>query len=58
MVVVVVSKVNWSVVTVRNVSSITVVTGTIRIVGDSTVTVNPATHIVRIMNSTIPEGNA
>lgn len=58
MVVVVVSKVNWSVVTVRNVSSITVVTGTIRIVGDSTVTVNPETHIVRIMDSTIPEGNA
>lgn len=58
MVVVVVSKVNWSIVTIRNVSSITVVTGTIRIVGDSTLTVNPETHIVRIMDSAIPEGNA
>ena len=49
MVVIVVSKVNWNIQTIRNVTSITLSSNTFTIVGDSTVTVSEATHFVRIM---------
>lgn len=49
MVVVIISKINWNVQTIRNVTSITLSSGTYTIVGDSTVTASAETHIVRIM---------
>lgn len=49
MVVVIISKINWNVQTVRNVETISLSGGTFTIVGDSTVTVSAETHIVRIM---------
>lgn len=51
MTVVIISKTNWNIQTVRNVESITLSTGSYVIVGDTTVTVNKTTHIIRIMES-------
>lgn len=51
MTVVIISKVNWNIQTVRNVESITLSSGSYTIVGDSTVTVNATNYIIRIMES-------
>lgn len=51
MTVVVISKTNWNVETIRNVESITLSSGVYTIVGDTTVTANKTTHIIRIMES-------
>lgn len=49
MIVIIVSKINWNVQTIKNVTSITLSSNNITVVGDSTVTVSEATHFVRIM---------
>ena len=49
MTVVIVSRINWNIQTIRNVTSITLSSNTITVVGDSTVSVSEATHFVRIM---------
>lgn len=52
MTVVIISKTNWNIQTVRNVESITLSSGgSYTIVGDTTVTVSKTTHIIRIMES-------
>lgn len=49
MTVVIVSKINWNIQTVRNVTSITISGTNYVVVGDTTVTVSMGTHFVRIM---------
>lgn len=49
MTVVVMSKINWGVQTVRNVTSISLSNNQFTIVGDTTVTVSEALYYVRIM---------
>lgn len=51
MTVVIISKVNWGVVTMRNVSSISLSNYTYTIVGDTTATYSQAIYYVRIMES-------
>lgn len=49
MTVIVVSKINWNIQTVRNVTSITLSNSTYTIVGDTTVTASQAAYFIRIM---------
>ena len=49
MTVIIISKIQWNMQTVRNVSSITLANGTYTIVGDSTVTVSAEYYYIRIM---------
>lgn len=49
--VVIISKTNWNIQTVRNVTSISYQTGNYTVVGDSTVTVSATNYIIRIMES-------
>jgi hypothetical protein len=49
MTVIIVSKINWNIQTVRNVTSITLSSNSYTVVGDTTVTVSETTHFVRIM---------
>ena len=51
MTVVIISKVNWGVITMRNVSSISLSNYTYTIVGDSTATFSQANYYIRIMES-------
>lgn len=51
MTVVIISKVSWNVVTIRNVTSITLSSGTYTIVGDTTGSYAAANYIIRIMES-------
>lgn len=51
MTVIVISKISWNVVTIRNVSSITLSNYTYTIVGDTTGTYSQANYYVRIMES-------
>ena len=51
MTVVIMSKVAWNVVTMRNVTSITLANSQYTIVGDTTATYAQANYIVRIMES-------
>ena len=51
MTVVIISKNNWGITTMRNVSSITLSTGTYTIVGDTTATFAAANYFIRIMES-------
>ena len=47
--VVIISKIQWSVITVRNVTSITLSNGNYTIVGDTSITVSAENNYVRIM---------
>lgn len=49
MTVVIVSRINWNIQTVRNVTSIMLSSNTYTVVGDTTVTASEATHFIRIM---------
>lgn len=49
MTVVIISKIQWSVITVRNVTSITLSNGNYTIVGDTSITVSAENNYVRIM---------
>lgn len=49
MTVVIISKIQWSVITVRNVTSITLSNGNYTIVGDTSITVPAENNYVRIM---------
>lgn len=51
MTVVIISKISWNVITMRNVSSITLSTETYTIVGDTTATYAKANYYIRIMES-------
>lgn len=51
MTVVIISKINWGVETMRNVSSISLSSYTYTIVGDTTKTFSQANYYIRIMGS-------
>ena len=51
MTVIIISKVAWNVVTMHNVTSITLSSSTYTIVGDTTATYSQANYYVRIMES-------
>ena len=51
MTVVIISKINWGVVTMRNVTSISLSSYTYTIVGDTTATYSQANYYIRIMES-------
>lgn len=50
MTVVIISRVNWGVQTIRNVTSITLANHVYTIVGDTTVTASDENYIIRIMD--------
>lgn len=51
MTVIIISKVSWNVITMRNVTSITLANCTYTIVGDTTATYAQANYYIRIMES-------
>ena len=51
MTVVIISKINWNVTTMRNVTSISLSSGTYTIVGDSTATYSQTNYYIRVMES-------
>lgn len=51
MTVIAISKVNWGVTTIRNVTSITLSNYTYTVVGDTTATFSQANYLIRIMES-------